>query len=140
VKSILPIFIKISTITQKESKMKKKLFSLGAIAFGLIFLMAALSGLDGKWAGIIKTPDGNEFPAGYNFKTDGEILTGTANSQYGTVSIDSGKISGNSFSFQVTVDGNNYPHKGKFYDDSCGLDIDFGGQTIHTVLLRDTTK
>jgi len=120
--------------------MKEKIFSLSAIFFGLIFIMATLSGLDGKWAGAIKTPDGNEFPANYNFKTNGDILTGTASSQYGTVSIDSGKISGNSFSFQVTVDGNNYPHKGKFYEDSCGLDIDFGGQAIHTVLLRDTTK
>lgn len=118
--------------------MRKKLFSLGAISLGVIFVMATLSGLDGKWVGAIKTPDGSEFPADYNFKTNGEILTGTVGSQYGIVPIDSGKISGNSFSFQVTVDGNNYPHKGKFYEDSCGLDIDFGGQTIHTVLLRDT--
>lgn len=119
--------------------MKKKLISLGAISLGLIFLMATLSALDGKWAGTIKTPEGSEFQAGYNFKTDGNILTGTASAQqFGTASLDSGKISGNSFSFQVTVDGHAYPHKGKFYGDSCALDIDFGGETTHTVLLRDT--
>ena len=120
--------------------MKKKLFLLSVIAFGLIFLMATLPNLDGKWTGTIKTPDGNEIQAGYNFKTDGETLTGTANSPYGVVSIDKGKISGDSFSFQVTVEGNNYPHKGKIYADSCALDIDFGGPIVHTVLVRDTAK
>jgi hypothetical protein len=120
--------------------MKKKLFLLCVVAFGFIFLMAMLPSLDGKWAGIIKAPDGNEIQATYNFTTDGDKLTGTASSPYGVVPIDSGKVSGDSFSFQVTVDGNNYPHKGKIYEDSCALDIDFGGPLVHTVLVRDTTK
>ena len=79
--------------------MKKKLFLLTIIAFGFIFLMAALPGLDGKWTGTIKAPDGNEIQAAYNFKTDGEKLTGTASSPYGVVPIDSGKISGDFFFF-----------------------------------------
>jgi hypothetical protein len=102
--------------------------------------MAVLASLDGKWTGIVKTPDGNELNVIYNFKTDGDKLTGTAESPSGVVPIDSGKVAGNTFSFQVTVDGNDYPHKGIIYGDSCGLDIDLGGQMIHTTIVRDTAK
>ena len=104
------------------------------------FLIALLATLDGKWTGTITTPDGSNVPVSYNFKVDGATLTGTAGSPHGTATIDSGKIAGNDFSFSVTVDGNAYPHKGKIYDDSCGIDINFGGPIVHTTLLRDTAK
>jgi len=120
--------------------MKRKLFNAIALGCCFIFLMAVIASLDGKWAGVIKTPDGNDLNVAYNFKVDGDKLTGTAESPSGMVIIDSGKVAGNDFSFQVTVDGNDYPHKGKLYDDSCGIDIDFGSQVIHTTLLRDTAK
>lgn len=86
------------------------------------------------------TPDGSEIPAVYNFKVEGQELSGTAESPEGVVKIDSGKVTGNTFTFQVTVDGNDYPHKGTLYDDSCTLDIDFGYQMVHTTLLRDTAR
>jgi hypothetical protein len=120
--------------------MKRKLLKVIALCSCFIFLMAVSANLDGKWKGVIKTPDGNDLEATYNFKVDGDKLTGTAESPSGVVTIDSGKVAGNDFSFKVTVDGNDYPHKGIFYNDSCGLDIDFGGQIIHTTLVRDTTK
>ena len=120
--------------------MKRKLFNSIALCCCFIFLMAVLASLDGRWTGVVKTPDGNELNVIYNFKTDGDKLTGTVESPSGVMSIDSGKVAGNTFSFQVTVDGNDYPHKGTIYDDSCGLDIDFGGQLMHTTLVRDTTK
>ncbi|MDQ6889914.1 MAG: glycoside hydrolase [Bacteroidota bacterium] len=121
--------------------MKKKLFNVIALFSGIIFLMAVIADLNGKWTGIIKTPDGNEIQAVYNFKVDGDKLSGTAESPAGVATIDSGKVTGNTFSFQVTVDGNDYPHKGIIYDDSCGVDIDFGGgQMIHTTIVRDTAR
>ncbi len=104
------------------------------------FFVVLLANLDGKWKGSITTPDGGNFPVSYNFKVDGATLTGTAESQEGTATIDSGKIAGNDFSFSVTVDGKTYPHTGKVYDDSCSIDINFGGPMVHTTLLRDTAK
>lgn len=104
------------------------------------FLISLFADLNGKWKGMLNTPDGNEISVVYNFKVDGEKLTGTAESPEGVVSIDSGKVSGNTFSFDVTVDGNVYPHSGKIYDDSCGLDVDFGSTKMHTTLVRDTLK
>jgi hypothetical protein len=120
--------------------MKKKLFNSIAVCSCFIFLMAVIADLNGRWTGVVKTPDGNDLNVFYNFKVNGDTLTGTAESPEGVVPIDSGKVAGNTFSFQVTVDGNAYPHTGKLYDDSCGIDIDFGTQWVHTTLVRDTTK
>lgn len=120
--------------------MKRKLFNVIALCCCTFFIMAVIADLNGKWRGVIKTPDGNDLDVSYNFKVNGDNLTGTAESPEGIVTIDSGKVAGNTFTFQVTVDGNAYPHTGKVYDDSCGLDIDFGSQWVHTTLVRDTTK
>ena len=121
--------------------MKKKFYPI-ALCCCFIFMMAVSPSLDGRWTGRLTIPDGSVLDVAYNFKTVGDtLLTGTAESPEGTVTIDSGKISGNTFSFQVTVDGNDYPQKGIFYHDSCGIDIDFGNGTIvHTTLTRDTAN
>jgi len=120
--------------------MKRKLLLTTALLSCFIFVMAAIADLTGKWKGVIKTPDGQELPVTYNFKADGVVLTGTAESPAGSVTIDNGKITGDTFSFKVTVDGTDYPHKGKMYTDSCGMDIDFGGQSTHFTIKRDTTR
>ncbi|MDQ6901606.1 MAG: glycoside hydrolase [Bacteroidota bacterium] len=121
--------------------MKSKLFTMSALfACIIVLIAAAIADLNGRWKGTIKVPDGSEIQAVYNFKVDGDKLTGTAESPSGVVAIDSGKVAGNSFSFQVTVDGNDYNHKGIMYDDSCGVDIDFGGQLVHTTIMRDTAR
>ena len=120
--------------------MKKIFFYFLLLSISFIFLKAITPGLDGRWTGTIRVPDGNEINATYNFKTSGDTLTGTAESPEGIVTIDSGKVAGNTFAFQVTVDGNVYPHKGIQYGDSCGVDIDFGSQVVHTTIVRDTTK
>jgi hypothetical protein len=117
--------------------MKRKLFNPIALACCfIVFAAFVIADLNGKWVGVIKTPDGNDLAVTYNFKVDGDKLTGTGESPAGTVTIDDGKITGDTFTFKVTVDGNDYPHSGKMYADSCGLDIDFGGQKVHTTLKR----
>jgi hypothetical protein len=120
--------------------MKRKLFTPIVLASIFVLVVAVIADLNGKWKGIIKTPDGNELPVTYTFKVDGDKLSGTAESPAGSVTIDDGKINGDTFSFKVTVDGNDYPHKGKMYADSCGIDIDFGGQSTHFTVTRDTTR
>lgn len=121
--------------------MTRKFFYSAACSACFIFLLSITASLDGRWTGIVTTPDGNNLNVVYNFITNGNALTGTAESPAGQVSIDNGKVSGTNFSFDVTVDGNVYPHKGILYTDSCGIDIDFGGGTIvHTTILRDSTN
>lgn len=104
------------------------------------FFISLVGNLNGRWQGTLKTPDGSSITVVYNFKVNGDTLTGTAQSPEGMVTIDSGKVMGNTFTFQVTVDGNVYPHSGKIYDDSCDVDVDFGYEKVHTTLVRDTTK
>jgi hypothetical protein len=120
--------------------MKRKLLNPITLLCSFLIFVAAIGDLNGKWTGTIKTPDGNELPVTYNFKVDGDKLTGTGESPAGVVTLDSGRVSGDTFIFQISVDGNVYPHTGKIYADSCGLDIDFGGQKVHTTLKRDVGK
>ena len=118
--------------------MNRKFITTTALLCCFMVCFAIVADLTGKWTGSIKTPDGNEIPVTYNFKADGNKLTGTADSPQGTVPIDDGKIDGTDFSFKVTVDGTDYPHKGKLYADSCGMDIDFGSQKAHFTIKRAT--
>jgi len=114
----------------------KKFLPIALIAVALLFIMAVFADLNGKWTGIIKIPGGDDLNVTYTFKVDGNKLTGVATSPSGDVSIDNGKVDGDKFSFSVNVGGTDYPHTGKLYADSCGIDIDFGGMKVHTKVLR----
>jgi len=117
--------------------MKKKFLNPLTLICSLLFVVAFIAAdLNGKWVGVISIPGGQEIDVSYNFKVDGEKLTGTASSPSGDVSIDNGKINGDKFSFSVNVNGTEYPHTGKLYQDSCGMDLDFGGAKSHFVIKR----
>ncbi|HVW98302.1 MAG TPA: hypothetical protein VHA56_20215 [Mucilaginibacter sp.] len=114
----------------------KKIFTTVALLCCFMVCFAMITDITGKWSGTIVTPDGQEFPVTYNFKADGDKLTGTADSPQGTVTVDDGKIMGDSLSFKVTVSGNDYPHSGKIYPDSIAMDLDFGGQKVHFIVKK----
>jgi len=116
--------------------MKTKFFNT-AVLICFLFVVAIINDLSGKWVGAIVTPDGTAIDLTYNFKVDGDKVTGTALSPAGVVDIENGKIADDKFTFSVNVNGVAYPHTGKLYADSCGLDIDFGnGAKVHTKLIR----
>jgi hypothetical protein len=72
----------------------------------------------------------------YNFKIDGDQLTGTAKTPKGDMPINDGKLSGSSFTFNVVVNNMEIDHSGKFYGDSVGVDISLGDIKSHATLLR----
>jgi len=117
--------------------MKKKIFTSAALLCCFVFCFAILADISGKWSGTITTPDGQAIPVSYNFKVDGDKLTGTAESPQGSVTVDEGKITGDTFSFKVNVSGTDYPHTGKIYADSLAMDIDFGGAKSHFIVKKD---
>lgn len=117
--------------------MKRKFFTTTALLCCFMVCFAIVADITGKWSGNLVTPDGQNIPVTYNFKVDGDKLTGTADSPQGTITIDDGKIKGDDFSFKVTVDGNDYPHTGKAYADSCAMNVDFGGQKVHFIIKKD---
>ena len=121
--------------------MSKKLFTTVAlVCCFMICLAAVVADLSGKWTGNVKTPDGEEATLTYNIKVDGDKLTGTAESNGNVVSIDSGKIKENDFTFKVTTtEGVVVPHTGKYYPeaDSISMNLDYNGAKMHTTLKRD---
>ena len=75
--------------------MKKKLFNpIALVCCLIVFAAFAIADLNGKWTGVIKTPDGNDLQVSYNFKVDGDKLSGTVESPAGQVTVDNGKIIG----------------------------------------------
>jgi hypothetical protein len=117
--------------------MKKIFLTTAVLFFCFAMCFAAISGISGKWSGTLRTPDGNDIDLNYIFKVDGDKLTGTATSQGVEIPIDSGKVNGNDIKFSLTnPDGIVIPHKGKYYGDSIGMDIDVQGMKFHSTLKR----
>jgi hypothetical protein len=119
--------------------MKRKILTTALILCGVAVGMAAvIADMNGKFSSTLNAPDGNQYQLTYDFKVNGDKLTGTLDSPGGEVQIDSGKVSGDNLTFSVTVQGMAYPHKGKYYaaGDSISMDVDFGGAKTHETLKR----
>ncbi len=104
----------------------------------LLISFATTGNLNGKWTGVLKTDQGREFPLLYNFKIDGDQLTGTAKTPKGDIPITNGKINGDDFIFSVMIGKMEIDHIGKFYGDSVGVDISLGDVKSHATLKRET--
>lgn len=115
--------------------MTKKFLTTCMLVCGITLAALAVAGLDGKWAG--KTQfDGNDLALTYTFKVDGEKVTGSAESPYGTSTIDNGKLKDGVVTFTTNVNGMEIPQTGKVYTDSVSLDISVNGSVIHSTLTR----
>ncbi len=97
---------------------------------------ATIENLNGRWTGLLKTDGGDEYPLMYNFKIDGSQLSGTAKTPKGDMPINDGKITGDTFTFNVIVNNMEIDHSGKFYGDSVGVDISLGDARSHATLKR----
>lgn len=98
--------------------------------------IAAITNLNGKWAGPLHTPDGNTTEVEYNFNTDGNKLTGKLESVFGSATLENGKIEGDNLTFNINMNGLDLPHKGKIYADSVLMNIDYKGMPLHVTLQR----
>ena len=78
---------------------------LYALAFAVLLLSspAFAADVDGKWTGMLATPNG-DVTVGFEFKADGTMLTGSTTGPDGSqMAIKNGKIDGNKIAFVVTV-------------------------------------
>jgi len=117
--------------------MKRKIFATGAFLLCFAVCFAIANSINGKWGGSVNV-DGTDYPLTYTFKADSGKITGMVDVAQGTSTITDGKIDGNTFTFNTSVNGTDVPHKGKFYPeaDSIGMDIDYNGMKLHTTLKR----
>ena len=76
---------------------------------------------DGRWTGSTQIEGFGEIPLGYDFKSEGNTLTGTSDGQTGPMPIKNGKINGNKINFDVTINLNGQnievKYKGVMQDD-----------------------
>ncbi|MDN3580961.1 hypothetical protein [Mucilaginibacter flavus] len=119
--------------------MKRKLFTTALLVSCFMVCLAAIADLNGKWVGKVDI-GGTEYPLSYNFKVDGDKLTGTALTPEGDVPLTNGKTDGTTFSFSISTSGMDIPHTGKFYGDSTTVDLEVGGSKSHAVLKRAEEK
>ncbi|WP_295720825.1 hypothetical protein [Mucilaginibacter sp.] len=119
--------------------MKRKLFTTALLLSCFMVCLAAIADLNGKWSGKADI-GGTEYPLLYNFKIDGDKLTGTALTPDGDVPLNNGKITGADFSFTISTSGMDIPHTGKFYGDSTTVDLEVSGSKVHSVLKRVEDK
>lgn len=120
----------------KSLTMKKKIIITSLLLCCFLISFGTIANLNGKWAGLLKTDQGNEFPLLYNFKIDGDQLTGTAKTPQGDMPINDGKITNGTFTFNVVVGSLEIDHAGKFYGDSVGVDISLDDIKSHATLKR----
>jgi hypothetical protein len=74
----------------------------------MCFVLAALASVwaadvNGKWVAQIPGRDGQTRETTFNFKAEGDKLTGTMSGRQGDIQIADGKISGDDISFTATV-------------------------------------
>ena len=91
------------------------------LAFSFVLAFATLvlaADLTGRWQGKLTLPDGNEIDLVYNFKVDGETLTGSLSTPNGDLPISDGKVKGDDFSFSLAFGDQSIPMKGKVTGDT----------------------
>jgi len=83
----------------------------------------------GKWVGNIETPNG-PIELTYEFKADGEALTGTVASAMGSLPLNKGKVAGAVLTYEVVLEGAVITHEAKVNDAGTEIAIkatgDFG--------------
>lgn len=90
------------------------------LAVPLIFgaMLALAANVDGKWTAQVPSRDGGTRDVTFNFKAEGETLTGTMSSPMGDREISEGKVAGDDISFTITVgNGMKILYKGKVSGD-----------------------
>ncbi|MES2377749.1 MAG: glycoside hydrolase [Bacteroidota bacterium] len=103
-----------------------------------VVCFAAITGLNGKWTGSVKINAEDQLDLVYNFKVDGEKLSGTVHSPDGNdLPIADGVLSGNEFAFTVKAGKYTVLHTGKYYGDSVVVAADVAGKSLHATLKRD---
>ena len=76
---------------------------------------ALAADVTGKWVGSVETPNG-PIELTYDFKADGEALTGTVASAMGSLPLGKGKIAGGVLTYEVALEGSVITHEAKIND------------------------
>ena len=123
--------------------MKTRILSIVAIALVAMLASAWAADVAGKWVAQIPGRQGTPTETTFNFKVDGDKLTGTMSNPQGETAISEGKINGNEISFVVirNIGGNEMKlaYKGKVAGDEIKFtcELQGGGQPQEFIAKRE---
>lgn len=82
------------------------------LLFAAAGVAAAMAAVDptGKWVGSVETPNG-PIELTYEFKLEGEAVTGTVTSAMGTLPISNGKAAADKFTYDVQIESATIAHE-----------------------------
>jgi hypothetical protein len=107
---------------------------MACLMAGLAIAATQKSDVEGRWQGTQNTANG-PVTLTYNFKTEGEVLTGTEESPMFSRSISEGKVNGDKISFKTTINGHSIEHRGTVSEDTIQLK-NFGPRGEFDVTLK----
>ncbi|MES2808478.1 MAG: glycoside hydrolase [Bacteroidota bacterium] len=118
--------------------MKTKVLTTALLLLlSFVVCLAAAAGLNGKWTGSVMVNREDEIELIYNFKVNGEKLSGTVESPTGDeLPIDDGVLDGNNFAFTVKAGKYTIYHTGKYYKDSVTVAANVEGKSLKATLKR----
>ena len=110
------------------------------LSAGLIVInILSIGDLNGRWQGKVKISDGSEIDITYNFKTEGDKLTGTVVTQWGESPIINGKNTGDDYTFTQTFNEMVISHSGKVSGDSLFVKIERPEHPVMESIFRRST-
>lgn len=121
-----------------EVKLDKNMLVVTNKEFNIEWKMAKVENetIDGNWAGEMTMGNGRTFQMSYVFQTNGEELTGSAESQWGSTPISNGKISGTKLSFDVQNGNRSRSYEGKIDGDELILKSGEGDNVREMILKK----
>ena len=108
--------------------MSRRLFVLGSFLTLLLLPAAGAADLNGKWKGDLPGPDGNALEINFDFKVDGDKVTGTVTNTYGEEQITDGVVKGDEISFVILAGGGQFKitYKGKVVGEDLKFNVTIG--------------
>jgi hypothetical protein len=118
-----------------------KISKLARLALSAVLAVPVFAAdISGKWKSSMQTPNGQTRESTFNFKVDGDKLTGTLEGPRGSTEISDGKIDGENISFVVvrSFQGNEMKiiYKGKIEGEEIKLKVEVGGREFDQVAKR----
>jgi hypothetical protein len=92
----------------------------------LLMINASAADLSGRWEGQAQGPDGGSMTVGFNFKFEGEKVSGSVESPNGSMPFTDGQVKGDEFSFKVDFNGMVIDHQCKVSGDTISMIVAFG--------------
>jgi hypothetical protein len=100
---------------------------LAMIAVSTLLAVGAMGAdVSGKWKAEFTTPDGTQRVNNFEFKQEGEKLTGTVAGTQDQTKIENGAVKGDAISFEAERPFGRFSYKGKISGDSIQFRVEFG--------------